>query len=292
MRFIAVSFLLVLGLSAAASEPVAVLVGVLEHPQCADDPSLAVRALFAKDRDHWFPLSTEEAARRVSLGTVNWSVAFDGRRLGSLSTTDPGFRSPYPWTYPRDHVLALAQGQTVPTIGDNAGAFAGWCDAPRYRPLVLVTGGHFQDPQSWKRVRKRSSARSELFHAFAAARGTAYRCSDAEGTEPMAWSCSPSDLIATAEYKDDAGRLLVGLRLDPKHRTCDGPPDVLDATHWFAVGDTVRYLGVGFSLVDAGDYDGDGQSEVLFWYSAYNKDGYTLFYDGFQKQVDFRWTYH
>lgn len=292
MRFFAVSLLLVLGLSAAASEPAAVLLGVLEHPQCADDPSLGARALFAKDRDHWFALSTEEASRRVALGALDWSVAFDGRRLGSLRTNDPSFKSPYAWTYPRDHLLSIAKGQTVPTIANSAGAFAGWCDAPQYRPLVLVTGGHFHDPQSWKRVRPHSSVRSELFRAFAAARGTAYSCSGALGTEPTAWSYSSSDLIVTAEYKDNAGRLLVGLTLDPKHRTCDGPPDVLDATHWFAVGDTVRYLGVGFSLVDAGDYDGDGRSEVLFWYSAYNKDGYTLFYDGLQKQVDFRWTYH
>ena len=139
MRFFAVSLLLVFGLSAAASEPAAVLLGVLEHPQCADDPSLAVRALFAKDRDHWFALSTEEASRSVALGTLDWSVAFDGRRLGSLRTNDSGFKSPYAWTYPRDHLLAIAKGQTVPTISNTAGAFAGWCDAPQFRPLVLLS---------------------------------------------------------------------------------------------------------------------------------------------------------
>jgi hypothetical protein len=51
-------------------------------------------------------------------------------------------------------------------------------------------------------------------------------------------------------------------------------------------------LGSELSLVDAGDYDADGESELLFWYSGYNQDGYTLLFDGLRKQVSYRWKYH
>jgi hypothetical protein len=58
------------------------------------------------------------------------------------------------------------------------------------------------------------------------------------------------------------------------------------------VGDDTRYLGQDLTLVDAGDYDGDGASELLFWYSGYDEDGYTLVYDGGRKSVDYHWNYH
>ena len=41
-----------------------------------------------------------------------------------------------------------------------------------------------------------------------------------------------------------------------------------------------------------GDDDGDGSSEIMFWYSGYNEDGYTLFYRGFTRHASFRWNYH
>ena len=45
-------------------------------------------------------------------------------------------------------------------------------------------------------------------------------------------------------------------------------------------------------LVDAGDYDADGESEAVFFISGYNEDGYALFYDSFQKSVMWTWNYH
>jgi hypothetical protein len=41
-----------------------------------------------------------------------------------------------------------------------------------------------------------------------------------------------------------------------------------------------------------GTYDRDGSADVLFWYSGYNDDGFTLSYGGLTKHSDFRWNYH
>jgi hypothetical protein len=45
-------------------------------------------------------------------------------------------------------------------------------------------------------------------------------------------------------------------------------------------------------LVDAGDYDSDGKSEVLFSIAEHNKGGYRLFYRNFTKRAEFAFHYH
>jgi hypothetical protein len=280
------------GLALMPSSTETVLLGVLEHPQCKEEQATAVRALFAKKASDWTALNTEETSRSVSLAGVRWTVAFDGKSLGSITTTDPGFETQYAWTYPRDRLLAIAPAQTVPTIKNKERLFAGWCDAPINRPLAVVFPANFRDPEAWKRFKPAPTLLAELFPHFNAAAGPANTCSPDGRDPPAAWAYSASDLVFSGSYGDKAGKKLVGLNLNPRRNNCDGPPDSVWATHWFVVGKTVQYLGRSLSLVDAGDYDGDGQSEVLFWYSAYNEDGYTLFYDGFRKHVDYHWIYH
>lgn len=63
---------------------------------------------------------------------------------------------------------------------------------------------------------------------------------------------------------------------------------------WFAVNPErqVSFLGAAMMLVDAGDYDNDGESELLFAITDYNRGGYKLFYDKFTKSVEFKFNYH
>jgi len=46
------------------------------------------------------------------------------------------------------------------------------------------------------------------------------------------------------------------------------------------------------TLVDIGDFDGDGAVEALFWLSGYNENGYVLFFDQFRRKATFTWSYH
>lgn len=49
---------------------------------------------------------------------------------------------------------------------------------------------------------------------------------------------------------------------------------------WFyARGAQAIHVGSSMKLLDAGDYDGDGRSEVLFWIERYNNDGYALYWN-------------
>lgn len=268
------------------------LVGVLEHPQCNTDPVSAVRPLFRKQGQQWIALSSKEASRGISLADVSWNVAFDGRRLGSVKTVDPGFSSPYAWTYPRDRLLALAPDQPVPAVANGQRLFGGWCDAPSNRPLVVVSQPNFLDPQAWKRFEPDPTLRGLLFSQFAAVAGKADTCTNEESEKSSSWAYTASDLIMSAGYQDRTKTKLISVALNPTRSQCDGPPDTAWLTHWFMVTDSIRYLGENLSLVDAGDYDADGASELLFWFSGYNKDGYSLFYEGLQKRVDYQWSYH
>ena len=45
-------------------------------------------------------------------------------------------------------------------------------------------------------------------------------------------------------------------------------------------------------LVDAGDYDNDGKSELVFSVSDYNLGAYALLHDNFRKHASFRFSYH
>lgn len=54
----------------------------------------------------------------------------------------------------------------------------------------------------------------------------------------------------------------------------------------------IRLLGTDMKLIDAGDYDGDGRSELVFEIDGHNLGGYRLFYDHLTKSAEFAFHYH
>jgi len=248
--------------------------------------------LFEKDRLTWNALDTPEAGAGVDQSSLTWTVAFDGRQLGVVSTKDGGFESPYSWTYPRDKLLELSDDTAIPEVINRTGFFGGWCEEPRFRPLVVVTSPNYRDPAGWKPADTSPALLDELFPQFRTVAGDATRC-QSEDAEPSAFEYQQEDLVTVRTYRDRLGRALVALSLDPGKNKCDGPWESPWSSHWFLVGgESSQYLGSQLSLVDAGDYDGDGSSEVVFWHSGYDEDGYALFYDDFRKHVRYYWTYH
>ena len=61
---------------------------------------------------------------------------------------------------------------------------------------------------------------------------------------------------------------------------------------WALAKDDITLLGNGMWLVDAGDYDNDGKSELVFSIDRYNQGGYELFYADFKKHATFEFGYH
>ena len=292
MQYSAVALLVgaTLGFELSAQTPVPII-AVLEHPQCAKDSTLAVRPLFVKSHGSWTALSTAEKSGVVDLRSMNWTVAFDGRSLGSITTDDPGFTSRNESSYPRDRRLTIRNNVRSPTIANTERAFAGWCSSPLTRPLALISPANVKDPDLWKPFTPGPSVRERLFRDFKKRAGRAVRCPE-NPTKAVPFKYTAMNIVVGTGYRDRMGRALIALRLDDRMNECDGPTGEAWATQWFLLADGVHPLGRSLELVNAGDYDADGRSEILFWYSGYNEDGYTLFYSDFNRHLDFRWSYH
>ena len=266
------------------------VVAVLEHPQCAKGNVRSVRVLFAKSGQAWKALDAAETWTGMNVVGREWTVAFDGRDLGRMHTTDPGFRDPESWVFRRDRLLDVRQGDSMPMVANGAKRFSGWCDAPVARPLVLLSGGKSVDPEGWKPSRPSTAFRDTLLPAFIRAVGKASTCDNNDKVIPF--RITAADLVIERAYRNAAGTRIVSVHLVSAKNTCDGPPSDEWLTHSFVVGASTVHLGPGLDLVDAGDYDADGRSEVLFWFSGYDQDGYSLFYDDLKRHVDYRWNYH
>lgn len=267
-----------------------ILVGVLEEPQCDLGPTPSLRVLFARTAHAWQSLSDPLPELPVRPERVTWTVAFDGRRLGTFTSpapTDTGFFL----REARERFLGTAPDSVRYTIPDRAGLFGGWCDAPARRPVVVVSRPNYRDPARWKRDQPPPEVLTRLMPEFASR--VVLTCEGGDETVDTIARYTAADLRVTQAYRAGTGERLVGVRAAPERATCDGPDfDEAWSAHWFLVGTEVEFLGVGLTLVDAGDYDGDGVSELLFWYSGYNRDGYWLVPGEGGSPVAFTWSYH
>lgn len=274
------------------------IIAILEQPpQCNETRAIGIRPVFARRGLNWVPLLGQDSVRDLDLRSRRFTLAFDGRSLGTLETIDPGFHGD-DWSFRRDHFLDVAPGQQLPRLENRSRRFAGWCSAPALRPIVAVTSGHYEDPDSWKPFQPGPDLRERLLPTFRAKVGRADQCrhtvsAKGDSTERnVPYPYSGRDLVVIAAYRNARGEEIVGMELRESIRPCDYFMDDQVLNHWFLLGHTPKYLGNQMDLIDAGDYDGDGRSELLFWTTGDDVDEYVLMYDDFSKRAEFYWNYH
>jgi hypothetical protein len=106
------------------------------------------------------------------------------------------------------------------------------------------------------------------------------------------WKFPDSALALPVAYASNKNSFLVAVSLNAGDCGWGGhPDDPLDSFvhQWFfvAADRRVRRIGGFEELVDAGDYDNDGKSELIFFSTrSENSDAYDLLYDDFRKKVD------
>lgn len=288
--------LFVLSITCAKSQPIAeqsLMLGILEHHDARWNhwPDVGstgkykhlARPLFRKIGGEWRSLDIELKE------STDWFVGFDGRNIGKISSQWKQWDS-----YGSMGLHEVAKSSFIPTIGNLTTEFSNWVDGdvPRYRPLILSTNKRFDDPQRWKPYQPNKSELSLSVVAFRNIAGKFVFGDEKHGDTPTDEYGDTSVRIVKA-YKSTLGDRLVNLALDHSLFFVDGPiEEELDYWIHLDASGKAKALAIHGPLVDAGDFDGDGESEIVFAYSGYNKDGYVLLFSNLTKTLEKFWSYH
>jgi hypothetical protein len=278
-----------------------VILGVLEDTpseNSGESDIRAVRAVFEKTGGDWrpFPTKTKSYHDLQSLPMsypkeVTWIIAFDGRDLGRVTSQTP----PHFSYYADIGIEYITSHGQVPTVGKKSADYAGFfSDTPVYRPLVAVSQPNFADPEQWKRAQLSPALVAAARQQFRSRFPKATNCKNPEENVPRPWKYRDEDIQVIKAYSSKDDWSLIELSLTGY--ACDGPlgyGDEFDG-QWYVIepSGVVRFLGTDMWLVDAGDYDNDKKSEVLFSIKGYNKGGYRLFYQNFTRSAEFIFYYH
>lgn len=222
---------------------------------------------------------------------MNWTVAFDGKDLGqveSQASSEEGLTAVQ---------KILTSSSAIPAVGSPSQQFAGLMAAgptKARRPLVVISEPYFHDPDGWKRTKLPDEISVLVRKAFRREYPHVDRCKDEQVVEPN-WKFPDSALALPTAYSSNKDSFLVKASLNAGDcGWVDQPDDPLSEPWFFVSGDgMVRRIGSFMSLLDAGDYDNDGKSEVVFLLSqGENTDGFVLFDASFEKPVSALWHYH
>jgi len=180
----------------------------------------------------------------------------------------------------------------VPTVGKRSIEFSAY-GAPLYRPLVTNTKPYYKDPDAWKPVSPSQDLNKRLRQEFRQHYPKLCRTSKADESKLEPFAYRDEDVEVVKAYTSKRGLSVARMHLQAiECNDIEAGFDIEDP--WFVVDvrGSLRYLDAGMWLVDAGDYDNDGQSEVLFSLSSDNVGGYELFYDDFTRRARFQFNYH
>ena len=244
-----------------------------------------VRPAFEKTPLGWKPV--DETPLPASM---KWTVAFDGRSLGSVETEAgaEGFTRIYKITTPT---------AKIPSVGQPSQQFSGIMgngETKFRRPLVVVSRPNYGDPDGWKRTKLPDRIAAMIREAFRRQYPHVDRCKEEEIME-RDWKFPDSALSFPFAYASNKDSFLAEVDIDSGDCGWIDQPDQPESGPWFFVSadGKVKWVGSFLSLLDAGDYDSDGRSEFVFFLSqGENTDGFVLFDAKFENQISLLWHYH
>lgn len=251
----------------------------------------SVRVVFRKQGVEWIAYPTgchgpQCAAQFPSAG--EWTIAFDGREIGHLSTRNSGDSR----FYSEVGQQSITSAEPPPTVGKPSQDFAGWVDQPVLRPLIAISQSNYRDPEQWKSSQPPAEVLKLLRSEFRRKFPKVSNCGNPGANNEKPWLYQDSNIKVVKAYSSNAGWSVVRLELEPYR--CDGPADDAFVGQWFSISPAqeIKFLDKAMWLVDAGDYDNDGHSELVFSIDDYNRGGYRLFYNHFKKEAVFEFSYH
>ena len=272
--------------------------GVLEDPQ-VEDMRESVRVAFRRPEMGWesFPDGfvtdhplvfdkhryDEGKAKLYGMlpAKARWTACFRGRRVGEVaSTLPPG----WPLMALRGTHVLDGKG-LAPWVDERSDRFAGFPAMQMHRPLALSSTGLCGDPGRWRERPVPDALRPGMAKQLDAAVSEVRSCESEEGPYPCNFGKLTYEI--RVGYESVEGEWLV---------EADGVSDGRRRARFlffFPPSGHPRVLGLDMTVLDAGDYDGDGRSELLVKFARYDHDGYTLFFGpDFEGSASFGWMYH
>jgi hypothetical protein len=229
---------------------------------------------------------------------VKWTVAFDGKNLGeveSQASTVEGNADQINSEFSRAKQSILTPAANVPTVGKPSQKFTGISSlfglTTVRRPLVVVSKSYFEDPDHWKRTRLPEEIARLVREGFRRQFPHVHRCKQEQIIE-RDWRFPDSALVLAAVFGSNKNSFLVAVTLNAGDCGWGGRPDEPTdpfVQQWFFVAQdrSVRRIGGFDELLDAGDYDNQGSSELIFFsMRSESSDVYDLLYDNFRKKVE------
>jgi hypothetical protein len=198
--------------------------------------------------------------------------------------------------------LKIVSG-SLPASGHRSREYAGWMDTPVRKPLVATNAPTQSLRVRWTKDEVHPDFISQAWPLFHSAAPTVEMCgSEGESAGP-ARPARMSDMRALAGWRASKRELLLHVSMDPRltekcdiqdvptlwiYRSPEGVMHALPGQTWKGlINFTPDLIPIAF-----GDFNGDGDEKAIFQFSAYNLDGYILYYDHFRKFARIEWNYH
>ena len=234
-----------------------------------------IRPLFyKKDNQPWkaAPRSNQVGAETVLPKAFSWDVCFGGRGEGSITgiLEESKFGTPVP-------PYALRPEDRAPWRTRRSLDYAGWIQEPVYKPILLSSSMNStcKDPEKWRggpgdKSKPYLPAMLTLLDKQLAFNAVPTTVSPSSVKIPHAWASPKQGRFAQL-----------------KASTVSGEP--VSAVFYISTQGT-NFAGFNMALIDAGDFDGNGFSEVLFKQRGDKQDIYVLFENG-EKIAETTWDY-
>jgi hypothetical protein len=286
---------------ASADSPI--IVGVLEDVKPGNlSTAMSVphaRVAFQKTGDEWVPFRTDfntldalAESYKYYPDTVGWTVVFDGKKIGAITSKNPGPPNSYgdvgaqTITTDRAHIPKITVGLSAFSHSDNPA---------QSRPLVLVSVPNYKDPDAWKPTHLSGAEQKLAIKSFRERYPSLEHCDRPEEKPIKMIPYSDGEILFLGAYRSRSGEVIFGQRLDDKRSNCGFFDDPLFFDYWFALDQAgeIRLLGSQMTPIDAVDLDNSGHSEWVFQIArGEDEDGYELFYENFARKATFHWAYH
>ncbi|MGO9606490.1 MAG: hypothetical protein ACLQAT_24385 [Candidatus Binataceae bacterium] len=182
----------------------------------------------------------------------------------------------------------LTAGSKPPPIRVNPGSFTTWMGDSPFRPLVALSQPNYGDADQWKPIVLPAALAKKARTAFREALALDLNCDDKPSRN------YPDRYIQTLHpaYRSARGDILLALRADPTKNRCGESYGEWQSAWFLMKGGAFAWIGSGLTLLDIGDYGGEGSAAVVFQSNAYDRDGYLLLDPRDGSKVEYSWSYH